>query len=79
MSSINLNHRLGLSSWEPRKSCLRWPMNRLAQEEMSGVEGEVIVGKDKLCELDKELSGWLGVARALYVYLGLRAHQHLRS
>ena len=48
-------------------------------EEMTGVEGEVIVGKDKLCELDKELSGWLGVARALYVYLGLRAHQHLRS
>ena len=32
---------------------------------MSGVEGEVVVGKDKLCELDKELSGWLGVGRAL--------------
>ena len=26
-------------------------------EEMTGVEGKV-VGKDKLCELDKELSGW---------------------
>ena len=23
MSSINLNHRLGLSSWEPRNSCSR--------------------------------------------------------
>ena len=34
-------------------------------EEMSEVEGEVDVGKDKLCELDKELSGWLGVGRAL--------------
>ena len=30
MSSINLNHRLGLSSWEPRKSCSRWPKKRLA-------------------------------------------------
>ena len=27
-------------------------------EEMTGVEGEVVVGKDKLCELDKDLSGW---------------------
>ena len=26
--------------------------------EMMGVEGEVVVGKDKLCELDKELNGW---------------------
>ena len=26
-------------------------------EEVTGVEGEV-VGKDKLCELDNELSGW---------------------
>ena len=34
-------------------------------EEMSGVEGEVVVGKAKLCELDKELSGWLGVGRVL--------------
>ena len=62
MSSINLNHRLGLSSWEPRKSCSRWPMNRLHRrgpyigahghpldlEEMSGVKGEVVEGKDKL-------------------------------
>ena len=32
-------------------------------EEMSGVEGEVVVGKDKFCELDKESSGWLGVGR----------------
>ena len=30
MSLISLNHRLGLSSWEPRNSCSRWPMNRLA-------------------------------------------------
>ena len=30
MSSINLNHRLGLSNWEPRNFCSRWPMNRLA-------------------------------------------------
>ena len=28
-------------------------------EEMMGVEGEVVVGKDKLCELNKELSGFL--------------------
>ena len=34
-------------------------------EEMSGVEGEIVVGKDKLCELEEELSGWLGVGRAL--------------
>ena len=27
-------------------------------EEVTGVEGEVTLGKDKLCELDKELSGW---------------------
>ena len=27
-------------------------------EEVMGVEGEVVVGKDKLCKLDKELSGW---------------------
>ena len=35
-------------------------------EEMSEVEGEVDVGKDKLCELDKELSGWLGVGREMF-------------
>ena len=29
-SSINLSQRLGLSSWESRKSCLRWPMKMLA-------------------------------------------------
>ena len=34
-------------------------------EEISGVEGEIVVGKDKLCELEEELSGWLGVGRAL--------------
>ena len=27
-------------------------------EEMSGVEGEGVVGKNKLSELDTELSGW---------------------
>ena len=27
-------------------------------EEVTGVEGEIVVSKDKLCELDKELSGW---------------------
>ena len=32
MSSISLNHRLCLSSCEPRKFCSRWPMNRLALE-----------------------------------------------
>ena len=30
-----------------------------------GVEGEIVVGKDKLCELEEEASGWLGVGRAL--------------
>ena len=34
-------------------------------EEMLGGEGEVVEGKDKLCELDEELSGWLGVGMAL--------------
>ena len=34
-------------------------------EEMSGVEGEIVVGRDKLCELEEESSGWLGVGRAL--------------
>ena len=34
-------------------------------EEMSGVSGEVVLGKDKLCELEEEMSGWLGVGRAL--------------
>ena len=33
-------------------------------EEMLGIEGEAVVGKDKLFELDEE-SGWLGVVRAL--------------
>ena len=28
---------------------------------MLGVEGEIVVGKDKLCNLEEELSGWLGV------------------
>ena len=27
-------------------------------EGMSGVEGEIVVGKDKFCELEEELSGW---------------------
>ena len=27
-------------------------------EEVTGVEGEVVMGKDNLCELDKELGGW---------------------
>ena len=27
-------------------------------EVMSGVKGEMVVGQDKLGELDKELSGW---------------------
>ena len=27
-------------------------------EEMTGVEGEIVVGKDKLYELNKELRGW---------------------
>ena len=30
MSSINLSLRLGLSGWEPRNFCSRWPMNRVA-------------------------------------------------
>ena len=34
-------------------------------EELSGVEGEIVVGKDKLCELEEESSGWLGVGRVL--------------
>ena len=34
-------------------------------EELSGGEGEIVVGKDKLCELEEEFSGWLGVGRAL--------------
>ena len=32
---------------------------------MSGVEGEIVVGKDKFCELEEESSGWLGVGRVL--------------
>ena len=28
-------------------------------------EGEDVVGKEKLCELNNELSGWLGVRRVL--------------
>ena len=34
-------------------------------EDMSVVEGEIVVGKDKLCELEEKSSGWLGVGRAL--------------
>ena len=34
-------------------------------EEMSGVQEEILVGKDKLCELEEELSGWLVVGRVL--------------
>ena len=34
-------------------------------EEISGVEGEIVVGKYKFCELEEESSGWLGVGRAL--------------
>ena len=30
-------------------------------EEMSRLEGEVVMGQDKLCELDKDSSEWLGV------------------
>ena len=33
-------------------------MDAHSLEEMTGIEGEVAVGKVKLCELDKELSGW---------------------
>ena len=32
---------------------------------MSEVEGEIVVGKDKFCELEDELSGWLVVGRTL--------------
>ena len=32
---------------------------------MLGVEGEVVVGKDKICELEEDSSRWLGVGRAL--------------
>ena len=32
---------------------------------MSGVEGEIVADKDKLCDLEEELSEWLGVGRAL--------------
>ena len=32
---------------------------------MSGVEGEIVVGKDKFCELEEESSRGLGVGRAL--------------
>ena len=41
------------------------PMAVLFLEEMSGVEGEIVLGKDKLCDLEEELSRWLGVERAL--------------
>ena len=34
-------------------------------EEMSGIEGEIVVGKDKLAELEEEISRWLGVGRVL--------------
>ena len=32
---------------------------------MLRVEGEIVVGKDKLCELEEESSGWLDVGRSL--------------
>ena len=32
---------------------------------MSGVEGEIVVGKDKFYELEEESSRWSGVGRAL--------------
>jgi hypothetical protein len=32
---------------------------------MPGVEGEMVVGEDKLSKLDKELSGWYGVGSLL--------------
>ena len=34
-------------------------------EEMLRIEGEIVVGKNKLCELEEEMSGWLGLGRAL--------------
>ena len=34
-------------------------------EVMMGVEGEVVMDKDKLCGLVEEMSGWLGVDRVL--------------
>ena len=33
---------------------------------MSGVEGEIVVGKDKFSELEEESRGWLGVGRVLF-------------
>ena len=36
----------------------------LKLEVMSGVKGEIVMGEDKLGNLDKELSGWQGVGRA---------------
>ena len=34
-------------------------------EEMSRIEGEIVVVKDKFCELEEELSGWVGVGKTL--------------
>ena len=47
MPSVNLSHR--------SYGC---PWHALDLEEMTGVDREVVMGKEKLCALDKELSGW---------------------
>ena len=49
---------------------------------MSGVEGEIVEGKDKFCELEEESSGWLGVGRALVQttsVTSLKLHTNLSS
>ena len=43
-------------------------------EEMSVVEGEIVMDKDKSCELKEELCGWLGVGRALSQGLSVLEH-----
>ena len=56
MSLINLSHRLGLSSWEVTREQVSIGGSHMGAhghafdlEKMMGVEGEVVVGKDKLC------------------------------
>ena len=41
-----------------RKGPYGCPCSSLNMEVMSGVKGEMVVGEDKLGELDKELSRW---------------------
>ena len=72
MSSINLSQRLGFIGFRVKEFLLKVAHEQIGiggghtgahgrvfdLEVMMGVEGEVVVGEDKLGQLDKELSGW---------------------